>query len=41
MTRGDAERTGVPAWGRELIANNLEPDDFDLVFAFPWPGEEE
>lgn len=22
-------------------ALELEPDDFDLVFAFPWPGEEE
>lgn len=29
--------TGQPAYD-EL---GLEPDDFDLVFAYPWPGEEQ
>jgi len=39
-TAGDVTwlRTDRPSSYAEL---KLEPEDFDLVFAFPWPGEEQ
>lgn len=42
MTAGQAD----VAWLRDDGANayeeiDLEPDDFDLVFSYPWPGEEQ
>lgn len=40
------DRQGDIAWLRSdgpdaYAALDLEPDDFDVVFAYPWPGEEQ